>query len=779
MQQNEPVLNEEISESVETPSKMTFEQIESVIGQDIEDVEDFNTSEVSQLREDSYYYYYGNELGNEQPNRSSYVSKDVMSTVEGIKALILETFEAHKNICYFPPLSKNDYFKAKEATAYANHVFYVENMGHKILMDVSHDGLVAKTGIMKTYWNTSFKLDTITFEGISEEEYKLVKESNIEIINEDINPSQDPEAIAQFQQQAEQAQQQIQQIMQGAQQQQPIQEGQEQPPDPEQQIQQIQQGLEEAHAQIPQVYSGSISYKVDTSSVKVEVVPPEDFLISRNATCLEDADMIVHRKLVTKSFLVEFGFPLEMISELKGADTFTLLTDNEKAARNSFDSTDQTFLNGRSNTKEMEKVVLYEAYRKIDIEGNGVAKLYKCYYCSGKLLSYEEVSEIPFNVFSPYPISHKFYGMSVYDIIKHIQMSKSVIQRQIIDNLVLTNNAKFIGDLGFIRNVRDLVENKPGSVIDSTNIDAIKQFPVAQMNPETFNILSMIEEDKVSTTGFSKLAQGIDPSAISNQNSYNLIQSQTNAGNRRPMMIAKNLAFDCLAPVMKRIYLLGKSFENKEKMIEIGGDYVQVTPSTFIYRDLVRVNVALTPDEQIKQAQSLLSLHQTFIASPALALNYGTNQQYFLFEKAMEFMNIDCRDFILLNPQSPEYQQALQGQQQQQEQQAQQAQQMQELEMQVKQTQSQLFSTQAQVEVMKVQTQDQYNQSKLMVESTLDKKKSDLDLRKQEHQENVDFAEIEIKKKEVQIKSKQANKGVVSGTNKGTSEPKSERNLKQ
>jgi len=734
----------------------------------------------------SYYYYYGDELGNELPNRSTYVSKDVLSTVEGIKALILETFEAHKNICYFPPLNKNDYFKAKEATAYANHVFYVENQGHKILMDVAHDGLVAKTGVIKTYWNESQKTDTLNFDKISEEEYQLLKNSPIEIVNEDVRPEKDPKAIEKFQQMQQQAQQQIQQLMQAAQRPQPEQAPQQpgQPPspqtgpDPQQAIVQIQQQLQQIEQQIPNVYSGSVTYTIDNSSVKIEVVPPEDFLISRNATCLEDADVISHRKLVTKSFLIEFGFPWDMINEIKGVETFDLLTDNEKSARNSFDGTDQTFLNGKTNTKEMEKVVLYEIYKKIDIEGTGIAKLYKAFYCGKKLLSYEETQDIPFHVFQPYPISHKFYGMSVYDIIKHVQMAKSVIQRQIIDNLVLTNNSRFVADLGFIRNVRDLVENKPGSVIDTTNIDAIKAFPIAPMNPDTFNILNMVEDDKVSITGFSKLAQGMDPSAISNQNSYNLVQSQTNAGNRRPMMIAKNLALDCLAQVMKRIYLLGKTYETKEKMIEIGGDYVQVNPQTFIFRDLVRVNVALTPDEQIKQSQSLMSLHQMFMQSPALQLNYGTNQQYFLLQKVMEFMNIDCRDFVLLNPQSPEYQQASQAQQQSQQQQQQLMEQMQKLEMQVKQTQSQLFSTQSQVEVQKVQIQDQHNQLKLQLEAKNDAKKSDLDLRKQEHQENVDFAEIELKKSELKIKDKQVEKGASGGSNKGTSPAKSKGNTK-
>jgi len=785
---NEKIYNSELlNEKLDKVDKLDWESIEQIIGKDVTDSEAYTHGEVSKQRENSYRYYYGESLGNEIPNKSSYVSKDVMSTVEGIKALILETFEAHKNICYFPPLNKDDYFKAKEATSYCNHIFYVENKGHKILTDLSHDGLVCKTGIMKVFWEEKQKIDEFHFVDISEEEYKLLKsDPTIEILSEDVTSKLDPEAtksvqlrMKQLKDSAKEKMQDIQSAGQEDQNQQQAQqqgmappEGQDpnqppqpgQPPQPNQAQQEAVQflkqaseqgkALEKEQRQIKKVYTGTIYYKTDDSGVKVEVIPPEDFLISPNAISLETAIMCGHRKLALKSDLIAWGFPKEIILPLPNGDDWNTTISAEKSARNEFDQVGNDLWTTQNEKLATQQVIIYEIYRKIDIDGTGTAQLYKFFYAGNKLLSYEPELEIPFFVFNPYPISHKFFGLSVYDIINHIQMSKTTIQRQIIDNLVLTNNPKWLGDLGFIRNVRDLIENKPGSVIDTTNIEAIKPFPVTSLSPETMNILGMIEEDKVATTGFSKLAQGIDPSAISNQNSYNLIQSQTSAGNRRPMMIAKNLAFDCLAPAMKRIYSLGKRNETKEKMIEIGGDYVPINPGTFMFRDLVRVNVALTPDEQIKQSQSLLSLHQSFIASPALQLSYGTNQQYFLFQKAMEFMNLDCRDFVLLSPKSDEYQQAEQAQSENASKQAEQADQMAQLDMKVKDTQATLFSEQAKAEAIKAQTLAEHGQMKLQSETDLNLKKNDLELRKQEHKENVDFADIELQKAELLIKMK-------------------------
>ena len=112
----------------------------------------YSESNIGEQRDKGYRYYYGQPLGNERTGRSQHVSMDVFDAVESVKSLLMETFSADRNVCKFDPQTAEDVLAAKSATALANFIFYRENKGTKVLHDVIHDALVAKTGIVKRYY---------------------------------------------------------------------------------------------------------------------------------------------------------------------------------------------------------------------------------------------------------------------------------------------------------------------------------------------------------------------------------------------------------------------------------------------------------------------------------------------------------------------------------------------------------------------------------------------------------------------------------------------------
>ena len=123
-------------------------------------------SEIGEQRDKGYRYYYGKPMGNERPGRSQHVSMDVFDAVESVKALLIECFTADRNVCRFDPQTSEDFVPAKMATALTNFIFYRENKGTKILHDVIHDALVAKTGIVKRYYKNYYEYEEETFEGL-------------------------------------------------------------------------------------------------------------------------------------------------------------------------------------------------------------------------------------------------------------------------------------------------------------------------------------------------------------------------------------------------------------------------------------------------------------------------------------------------------------------------------------------------------------------------------------------------------------------------------------
>ena len=82
------------------------------------------------------------------------------------------------------------------------------------------------------------------------------------------------------------------------------------------------QGIDVSQVQVPNfnLYNCKIKRITKTGRVKVESIPPEEFLIDRGAKTIEDADFISHKVLMTRSDLVAMGYSQDEVDELPKSD---------------------------------------------------------------------------------------------------------------------------------------------------------------------------------------------------------------------------------------------------------------------------------------------------------------------------------------------------------------------------------------------------------------------------------------------------------------------------
>ena len=66
----------------------------------------------------------------------------------------------------------------------------------------------------------------------------------------------------------------------------------------------------------PAVHAVRVMYTHPDGRVKLEAVPPEEFLISREAKSVEEADYLAHRRLLTVSELVAMGYDEDEVDGL-------------------------------------------------------------------------------------------------------------------------------------------------------------------------------------------------------------------------------------------------------------------------------------------------------------------------------------------------------------------------------------------------------------------------------------------------------------------------------
>jgi hypothetical protein len=606
----------------------------SLLERNLDAADTYTESLVGEQRDKSHRYYFGEPLGNEKPGRSQHVSRDVFDAVESTKALLLDTFTADRRVVEFTPETNEDIEAARQATEFVNYLFYRQNNGFKVLQDTIHDGLVSKLGVVKRWYDKRYSYIQEDFADLDEAQFvMLASDPDVEITTLDQTVVQ-PEMV-----------------------------------DP-------MTGM----VVMPAVttYTGELKRRIDKSQVRVDNLEPEKLYISPRAKTLEDADFVSYRYEKEIGELLEDGYDPEKVEDLdEELDTYR----DSTLGRDSYDEfSAETSM--RDDHPNRSYVTIYESYIRIydpEVESRCT---YKVVHSRRTLLDMEKVESHPFRGWCPFPVPHKAIGLSLADVTMDLQKSQSTLKRSVIDNAFLTNTSRWVANLSLVRNPRDLIDNKLGAVIDVNAMDpssVVQPLNTPQISANVFTTMELLEQEKESRSGSSRMSKGLDSDVVSKQNSSDMITRYMNASNRRTMVMARNFAESFLKPLMFDLYRLAIENDSQPRMIELSGKFVPIDPKQLRERTEMDVAVALTPDARAAEARTLTMLDQMWTANPqdpTLNGMYQTQQRFALLARAVDLMGLKGGDKYLMSPMSPEYQQGQQQNAQQAEQQKQMAQQI-------------------------------------------------------------------------------------------------------
>ena len=142
--------------------------------------------------------------------------------------------------------------------------------------------------------------------------------------------------------------------------------------------------------------------------------------------------------------------------------------------------------------KSMEEVETFECYIRTDFDDDGIAELRKVLYAGNDILENEPIDYVPFCSICPIPMPHKFFGHSLADRTMDLQLIKSTITRQILDNLYLTNNARVTAVDGQV-NLDDLLTVTPGGVVRVKSPNAVNPITVPPVSGQSFPMLEYLD----------------------------------------------------------------------------------------------------------------------------------------------------------------------------------------------------------------------------------------------------------------------------------------------
>ena len=423
-----------------------------------------------------------------------------------------------------------------------------------------------------------------------------------------------------------------------------------------------------------ETYHNVVIHRKDyNGKVVIENVPPEEFLISREAKTIQDARFVCHRVKKTLSELREM-YPDEDFGpeDLGGGDDLVDF-NTERLARYEFDDTHAIFsgygLEG--NTEEaLREYWLHESFIKTDYDEDGIAELRKVCSVGSYVFSNEEVDNRPFVSLTPLKIPHKFYGLSVADLVMDLQLMKSTLMRNLMDNAYNQNFGRY-AVLEGQANLDDLLTQRPGGVVRVKSPNAIMPLATPPLQPESFQMLGYLDDIRESRAGVSKNMQGINDKALTSHTTATAVNAVMNNSQSRVELIARNFAETGVKDLMLRIYELLLKNQDKERVIMLRNQWVPVRPDMWNDKMDCTVSVALGNGSKDQQMAHLSQMIQFAAQAMQGGLPIVTPQNMYnlgaALVKAMGYQNID--DYLTPPPpqqpgqMSPEQQSAQMEQQ--------------------------------------------------------------------------------------------------------------------
>jgi hypothetical protein len=415
-----------------------------------------------------------------------------------------------------------------------------------------------------------------------------------------------------------------------------------------------QQGTTTRNIEIVKSGDGTLKVRydeqVDESQVRIDVVPPEEFGISPRAQSLDQAELVYIRKSQTLSDLRRQGFDAKLLDDLWADEKVWEDLDPEKVQR--FSETDDASYLGLNDelTPAQKHVWLYVTYPRLDMDGSGIARLWEIVYAGNQILRKTPVARRPFVCFTPLRRPHAFFGSNFARRVQPMQNARTVLTRAILDHSVITTNPRWTVARGGLVNPKELLENRIGGIVNITRDGAVQPLEQPPLNPFVFQTLGMLDDEREQVTGVSKLSQGLNKDAISSQNSDDMVNRMVTMSMVRQKVIARNFAMFFLKELYLLVYQLVIENEKQQKVLQVAGDYVPVTPTEWETRKDVLVSFAVGYGEADKEAAKFTKIDQYLSSQPQLAGQYTARQRYHVLTQALEGLGVRDVASVLLPP---------------------------------------------------------------------------------------------------------------------------------
>jgi len=517
------------------------------------------------VRADNLRYYLRDPaIAPSKPGQSSVITSEVSEAIETMMPNLHKVFSSSEKAVAFEARDIEDEDIAKVQTEYINYLFYNRNDGFSFTDSYLRDGLIYRNGFCKIVWEEAEKEEIEAYADLDELQLQsFVGKDGYELVEQE----------------------------------------------------EFEKTLPNGDLGI--FYNIKLKKSGQDKGVKIYNIPPEEFIINETATSIEDATFIAHKCQKTVSDVIEEWDITDenVITELKRAATSEDISDtDEELARDNLNAANQAEVDDSIKMLEVS-----ECYLRFDFDGDERAEYRRVVTIGNddkvtEIIHNEETDYCPFETWTPIPIAHKFYGLSVVDLVKEVQQKKTALERQILNNMYLINNG------GAIINPTKLdpkhftvsVPNQTIMTRNGTSLEAGDYIPMqrGQLAPQTFDMLNYFDVQKEERSGASK-AGGLSADALNNvtAKAASIVE---NAAMLRTELIARYFA-ESLKGIFKKMLYLCKNHKKDTDYIKIAGENVEINTANWDIDVDITARVGLgtgNKDEQLMHLQNILLMQK-------------------------------------------------------------------------------------------------------------------------------------------------------------------------
>jgi len=545
------------------PKKLTRDQIDNSIKTAIREAVDFIESEIAPDRIKAQRYFDGKTNMKHEPGRSKVVATKCRDTVRAIKPALMRVFLQSGMPVEFVPRTPQAVGAAEQASKYCSYVFNRSD-GFSVLSDVFHDALIKKVGIAKAYYDETENVEFDEYTGLTEDQMAdLGGDDGAEIVESEMTQEATFDPMGQ--------------------------------------------------PMTPALYDAKVALTKKRGEIKIKSVAPEDFFVDSAAVSLEDCFICGHTTEGRVGDLVAMGFDFDEVYEYAGSGSGSV-AEEEEIARSGWGERDD---DENANDPSMRKIRISEAYMKMDIEGTGVARLYK-FLCAGldyELLEYELCDFNPFAIFEVDPEPHTFFGRSIVDIIIDDQDASTALMRGLLDNIAMLNNPRLLVN-DSATDMDDVLNNEIGGVIRTSDMMSVRELVIGSAAASAIPAIALYDEAIRAKTGVSGANGSMDANALQNQTATG-VNAAVQAATAVSELIARTLAEGGMKQLFRVIAQIARQNPNAEEMMRLDGQFVPVDPRSWGVDLDMMTNVGLGTnqhDEKMMGLQQIAALQMQVYA---------------------------------------------------------------------------------------------------------------------------------------------------------------------